>query len=187
MVCKISNYFPIIQSHWAVKIPNVLILHQYRWNTVPNRPFLSLMPNGTRKWAMSDTMAYRWLLKYGISFPLFIVVELYKFQIFHWYRWNSPKRPWWSLETLKTWNSLPGFSVMIFCPVHVFLWHMESCLEDRVESVCFSLWGSPSVKDVFEVLKFLKSEFTSEWPRQQNVGHGPFLSPKATGKIFLIV
>ena len=64
----------------------------------------------------------------------------------------------WS--SLKTWNSLPGFSVMIFCPIHVFLWHMESCLEDRVESVRFSLWGSPSVKDVFEVLKFLKWEFT---------------------------
>ena len=100
MVGKISNYFPIIQSHWAVKIPNVLILHQYRWNMVRNRLFLSLMPNGMRKWAMSDTMAYRWLLKSQIIFPLFIVGELYKFQIFHWYRWNSPKRPWWSLETL---------------------------------------------------------------------------------------
>ena len=31
---------------------------------------------------MSDTMAYRWLLKYRIGFPLFIVGELYKFQIF---------------------------------------------------------------------------------------------------------
>ena len=91
MVCKISKYFPIIQSHWAVKIPNVLILHQYRWNTVRNGPFLSLMSNGMRKWAMSDTMAYRWLLKYRISFLLFIVGELYKFQIFHWYKWNSPK------------------------------------------------------------------------------------------------
>ena len=101
------------------------------------------------------------------------------------------KRPRWSLETL--WKlGIPsqvnsGFSVMIFCPIHVFLWHMESWLEDRVESVCFGLWGSPSVKDVFEILKFLKLESTSEWPRQKYVGLGPFLSPKATGKIFLIV
>ena len=100
MVCKISDYFPIIQSHWAVKIPKFLILYQYRWNTVRNRPFLSLMPDGMRKCGMSDTMAYRWLLKYWISFPLFIFGELYKLQIFHWCRWNSPKRPWWSLETL---------------------------------------------------------------------------------------
>ena len=171
-----------------MKIPNVSILHQYRWNTVLNRPFVSLMPNGMRKWAMSDTMTYRRLLKYWISFPLFIVGELHKFQIFHWYRWNSTKRPWWSLETLwKLRIPCLGSQLWFFLPLHVFLWQMESCLEDRVESVCFSLWGSPSVKDVFEVLKFLKWEFTSEWPRQQNVGHGPFLSPKATSKIFLIV
>ena len=102
MVCKISNYFPVIQSHWAVKIPNVLVLHQYRWNAVQNRPFLSLMPNGMRKLAMSDTMAYRWLLKYRISFPLFIVGELYKFQMSGFFIDTSEtvqKRPWWPLET----------------------------------------------------------------------------------------
>ena len=85
-------------------------------------------------------------------------------------------------NSLKTWSSLPGFSVTIFCAIHVFLWHIESFLEDRVESVCSSLWGSPGVKDVFEALKFLKWKFTSEWARQQNVGHGP-----VAGKIFLIV
>ena len=131
MVCRISNYFPIIQSHWAVKIPSVLILHQYRWNTVRNRPFLSLTPNGMRKWAMSDTMAYRWLLNNRISFPFFIVGELYKFQIFHWYRWNSPKRPWSSFETLwKPGIPCLGSQLIIFCTIHVFLWHIESFLED---------------------------------------------------------
>ena len=139
----------------------------------------------------NEKMSHAWhngiqvVLKYRISFPLFMVSELYKFQIFHWYRWNRPKRPWWSLETLwKLGIPLPGFSLMNFCPTHVFLWHMELCLEDRVESVCFSLWGSPSVNDVFEVLKFLKWEFTSEWSRQQNIGHSPFLSLKQQAKSF---
>ena len=114
-----------------------------------------------------------------------MVSELYKFQIFHWYRWNRLKRPWWSLETLwKLGIPCLGSHLWIFCPTHVFLWHMELCLEDRVESVCFSLWGSPSVNDVFEVLKFLKWEFMSEWPRQQNIGHGPFLSRKQQAKSF---
>ena len=36
---RISNWFPFIQSQWAVKIPNVFISHQYRWNTVPSRPY----------------------------------------------------------------------------------------------------------------------------------------------------
>ena len=30
---RISNLFAFTQSQWAVKIPNVFILHQYRWNT----------------------------------------------------------------------------------------------------------------------------------------------------------
>ena len=130
------------------------------------------MPNGIRKWVMSDTMAYRWILKYWISFLSFIVSELQKFQMsgcfidafISFQKFGIPCQV----------NS--GFSVMIFCPIQVFLWHMESCLEDRVESVCFSLWGSPNVNDVFEVLKLLKWEFTSEWQRQQNIGHSPFLS-----------
>ena len=51
---------------------------------------------------------------------------------------------------------------------------MESCVEDRVESVCFGLWGSQSVKDevlkfLFEVLKFLKWEFKSERPQDNKM------------------
>ena len=30
---RISNLFAFTQSQWAVKIPNIFILHQYRWNT----------------------------------------------------------------------------------------------------------------------------------------------------------
>ena len=39
------------------------------------------MPNEMRKRVMFDTMAYQGLLEYQISFPLFIVSELWKFQM----------------------------------------------------------------------------------------------------------
>ena len=110
--------------------------------------------------------------QWAVQIPDFSLIQVKQSKKTMVITWNS----------LKTWNSLPGFSFMNFCPTHVFLWHMELCLEDRVESVCFSLWGSLSVNDVFEVLKFLKWEFTSEWPRQQNIGHGPFLSLKQQAK-----
>ena len=57
------------------------------------------------------------------------------------------------------------FWVIIFLPVHTFPWHIESCLEDRVESVCFGSWGLPSVKNVFEV---------TEGKNQTLVGAIPF-------------
>ena len=41
--------------------------------------------------------------------------------------------------------------------------------DDRVESACFGLSCSLSVKEVFEVLSFFKREFKSEWPRELNI------------------
>ena len=39
----------------------------------------------------------------------------------------------------------------------------------RAESAYFGLWGSLSVKEVSEVLSFLKWEFKWKWPREQNI------------------
>ena len=77
---RISNYFSFIQSQWAMKIPDVSILHQYRWNTVQKGHF-SIIPNRMEKWVIFDTMAYERLPKYQISFPLFKVNELWKLQM----------------------------------------------------------------------------------------------------------
>ena len=44
---------------------------------------------------------------------------------------------------------------------------------DTVESACFGLQGSLSVKKVFETLSFLKWEFKSEWPREPNIKFCP--------------
>ena len=43
--------------------------------------FFSLMSNGMTKRVMFDIMACKWLLKYQINFPLFIVSDLWKFQM----------------------------------------------------------------------------------------------------------
>ena len=135
----------------------------------------SLMPNEMRKWVMFDTMACKDIEKYQINFPLFIVSELWKFHMSGFslvkqFKKGHSDNLELSENSVNSVNS-GEFWVLsyVFCPIHIFPWHMESCLEDRVESVCFGLWGSPSVKDVFEVLRFFKWEFKSEWPRQQNV------------------
>ena len=62
-----------------------------------------LMPNRMKKWVMFETMAYRWLLKYHISFPLFMVSELWKFKMSGFFIDTGEtvqKRPQWSLLTL---------------------------------------------------------------------------------------
>ena len=171
-----------------MKIPNVLILHQYRWNTVRNRPFLSLMPNGMRKWAMPDRMPYRWILKYQISFPLFMVSELYKFQIFHWYRWHSPKRPWWSLETLwKLGIPCLGSDTYEFLPYTCFSVTHGIMLGRQGGKCMFQLmrltkckWCVWSIKVLEMRIHVRMTKTTKYWPRSFSV-------TEATGKIFLIV
>ena len=53
--------------------------------------------------------------------------------------------------------SLPGFSIMNFCPTHVLNSVTHGIMLGRQGGKCmFRFRGSPSVKDVFGVLKFLK-------------------------------
>ena len=55
--CHMPNWFSFIQSQWPIKIPNVLILHQYRWNTKFKLCHFSLMPNWMKRSLIFDTMA----------------------------------------------------------------------------------------------------------------------------------
>ena len=45
----------------------------------------------------------------------------------------------------------------------------KHCFTTGWKACVFGLWGSPSVKDVCQVLSFLKWEFKSECPREQNI------------------
>ena len=59
-----------------MQVPNALILCQYRWNTVQNRPFFLSCQT---LW-QNESMAYKGTQKSQIGFPLFKVSELWKFQ-----------------------------------------------------------------------------------------------------------
>ena len=48
---------------------------------VQNRPFFSHSKQNEEKWVIFDTMAYQRLQEYQVSFPLFRVSELWKFQM----------------------------------------------------------------------------------------------------------
>ena len=93
---------------WAVKIPNVFILRQFRWKHSLNGPDFSLIRNRMKKWVIFDTMACQILPKYHISFLLFKVSVPWKFQM-SWFcvstnNWHSPKQEIFSLIR-KEWKN----------------------------------------------------------------------------------
>ena len=47
-----------------------------------------------------------------------------------------------------------GSELSVFAPYILFHDTIESCLEGRVERVCFDLSGLTSVMNLFEVLRF---------------------------------
>ena len=49
--------------------------------THSSKQAIFLIPNRMTKWVISDTMAYQRLPEYGVSFSLFKVSELWKFQM----------------------------------------------------------------------------------------------------------
>ena len=78
---RISHLFAFIQTQWAVKIPNVPILRQYKWDTLYSKTgnFL-LSREKNEKWVIFDAIGYHGLPEYEINLPLLKVNEPWKFQ-----------------------------------------------------------------------------------------------------------